>query len=114
MPSATVPENTVTFSSPGCQCGAILYPAGTCARTTNGPAFDGSPAITATFALRGRLGGGSPHLIEAGSTITCWVGGTPLLSALKMSSLTFHFPSACFFQTSPYFPFSGAPPIVAW
>ncbi len=57
---------------------------------TNGPAFEGSPEITAIFEPRGRLGGGSPHLIEAGSTMTCEVGAAPLLSALKMSSFTFH------------------------
>src|SRR5213594_3185241 len=41
MPRANVPERTVTCSSVGCQCGAILYPAGILRRTTKMPVLLG-------------------------------------------------------------------------
>src|SRR6187397_10223 len=102
MPSATVPERIVRFSTPGCQWGGTLYPAGTCARTTNGCACVGSPWTTAIFAPGGRLGGASPHFNSPGASITC--GPEPLAGAaseLKMSSATFHAPST-FFQVVTY------------
>jgi hypothetical protein len=39
------------------------------------------------------------------------IQGAPV-SAFKMSSIAFHWPSGCFFQTVTYFPFSVAPLIV--
>src|SRR5688500_17473658 len=69
-----VPASTVRCSSVGCQCAAILYPAGNLARMVNGPAWDGSPESTATIAPLGSAGGGSPHLIWGSVIMTCAFG----------------------------------------
>src|SRR6185436_19350958 len=64
MCRTNAPETIVSCSSLLCQCGGILYPAGTLRRSTNAALFVGSPCNTAIWAPFGRSGGASPHLMS--------------------------------------------------
>src|SRR2546428_10452204 len=77
IPSENVPAITVTFSSVGCQCGEILYPAGILSRMVYGPTAPGSPDRTANVAPFLNTGGGSPHFRSTGLTMTCADAGAP-------------------------------------
>src|SRR6185312_15934025 len=71
MPTPNDPEMTVRFSSVGCQCGMIFWPAGILSRTTNSPVFVGSPASTAILIPFGRFGGASAHCSSFGVITLC-------------------------------------------
>src|SRR5205809_1828109 len=70
-----VPLTTVTCSSAGCQCGAILPPGGCRMRMTKGPDFSGSPDSTASLAP-GPPRGKDCHLSAPGASMTC-AGAVP-------------------------------------
>src|SRR5437870_6898094 len=61
----------------------ILAPAGLLMRSTNGPGFSGSPAITAAF-TPGPPSGKFSHLIALGAIITC--GGTADRKSTRLNS----------------------------
>src|SRR5688572_23920236 len=96
MPTANVPDNTVTCSSLGCQCGGTRAPAGNWTRTVNAPWPAGSPESSAILTPAGRFGGPSFHVTFDGGTITCAEEIGVAESPLPKSSTTFQAPSTFF------------------